>query len=791
MSINDSSAHSLKRTKIRPPKKTLSGSEVDFNKSWEVLSFAIKQIQSKNSSSLSFEELYRISYNLVLRKFGKSLYNNVLESIKTHLLCDIRSKILSTTEDDKKFLLEVNKQWQENLLSTRMISDVLMYLNRVYSKQNHLLLIYDVGLELFRDYIIKYNNNEIGDRIIRIVINEVNKNRDTGEIIDKFLIKSIIYMLETLPGEKDDGENYYVKYFEPVFLDASLEFYNKISNEIIAFQNGLVYINKIDQLIKDEEQRNILYLPQTTFPKLVDLMNNVLIDKNLNIILRFENEGLKNLVDNIKLPQLNLIYKLVLRCDTELSILKILFHEIILNEGDDLMKKTKELVSPINNLTNSNKQSKSTGKENTTQFAVKWVENILELMDKYEEILKKSFAYNQQLAKAINSSISQLLNTSNNVCEYLSLFIDDCIKRAFKNRTEEECEAILDKSIVIFRHIKDKDLFEKYYKKHLAKRLLQQKSISNELERSMISKIKQELGASFTSKLEGMFRDIKISKDLSSEFKTLQLKEAAEVAPNNQKELSKKKLEVDVNILTTTFWPLPLTKDNNFKFPESLHTLKEKYENFYLSKHNARILIWAPNFGTVDIRMRFKKKLYEINMPTYSGAIIMLFDNQTSDKKYTFDEIYELTNIPKQELKRQLQSISVAPRTRLLIKKPMSRDVKHDDVFKINENFHSNLTKVKVSAVSLSNKPEDDSERGKTIESVDRSRKYETDAAIVRIMKARKTATHNELMNETIRQLQNRFKPPPSLIKQRIEALLEREYLARSSDDRNVYNYLA
>ena len=64
-----------------------------------------------------------------------------------------------------------------------------------------------------------------------------------------------------------------------------------------------------------------------------------------------------------------------------------------------------------------------------------------------------------------------------------------------------------------------KDVFEAFYKKDLAKRLLVGKSASVDAEKSMLSKLKQECGAAFTSKLEGMFKDMELSKDVLLHFK--------------------------------------------------------------------------------------------------------------------------------------------------------------------------------------------------------------------------------------------------------------------------------
>ena len=56
--------------------------------------------------------------------------------------------------------------------------------------------------------------------------------------------------------------------------------------------------------------------------------------------------------------------------------------------------------------------------------------------------------------------------------------------------TEQEIEVVLDKCMVLFRFLQEKDVFERYYKQHLAKRLLLDKSMSDDSEKNMISKLK-------------------------------------------------------------------------------------------------------------------------------------------------------------------------------------------------------------------------------------------------------------------------------------------------------------
>ena len=63
---------------------------------------------------------------------------------------------------------------------------------------------------------------------------------------------------------------------------------------------------------------------------------------------------------------------------------------------------------------------------------------------------------------------------------------------------------------------------------------------------------------------------------------------------------------------------------------------------------------------------------------------------------------------------------------------------------------------------------------------VAKNRAMVIDATVVRIMKARKVYTNNDLMSDTIKQIQL-FKAQPPVIKKRIESLIERDYLERDS----------
>jgi cullin 3 len=152
-------------------------------------------------------------------------------------------------------------------------------------------------------------------------------------------------------------------------------------------------------------------------------------------------------------------------------------------------------------------------------------------------------------------------------------------------------------------------------------------------------------------------------------------------------------------------------------------------------------------------------------------------------------ELQTITSISGSELIRNLQALAVAPKTRILLKKPMSRDVRPTDVFSFNEDFSSKFMRIRIGVVAT-NRAETDKERKETEEKVDEYRALKIEAAVVRIMKQRKTLGHTELMSEVLSQLSGRFTPDMGMIKKRIESLMERDYMERVAGERQSYRYL-
>jgi len=231
--------------------------------------------------------------------------------------------------------------------------------------------------------------------------------------------------------------------------------------------------------------------------------------------------------------------------------------------------------------------------------------------------------------------------------------------------------------------------------------------------------------------------------------------------------------------------------------------IKASFESFYAEKHSGRKLTWMGNMGTADIRATFpmiegktgrlaKERRHELNVSTYAMIILLVFNDVPEQGYLTFDQIQAKTNIPSSDLIRNLQALAVAPKTRILLKEPMSKDVKPNDRFTFNESFNTAFLKIKVGVVAAGNKVEGEKERRETEKKNNDSRGFAIEAAVVRVMKQRKVLTHQQLVAETVTQLAAQFKPDIGMIKKRIESLIEREYLERVEESQpQAYRYLA
>jgi len=286
------------------------------------------------------------------------------------------------------------------------------------------------------------------------------------------------------------------------------------------------------------------------------------------------------MLTNDKIDDLTRMFQLFRRVDPNHKILTSGFTAHIQAIG-------KEINSGFVQPAGKSKEREPSNSETTINAALKWVELVLELKAKHEHILAEAFGNEAKMKSCVVEGFSSFININPKTPEFISLFIDENLKKGIKGKTEQETDTILDNATILFRYLKDKDVFERYYKSHLAKRLLQNRSVSDDAERGMLTKLRLVAGYAFTTKLEGMFKDMKVSRDLMADYK---------LHISHSRVEDDKTPELSVSILTSTYWPLSFSLSGGGLgkciFPPIVEKAKSSFSQFYLGRHSGRQLSW-------------------------------------------------------------------------------------------------------------------------------------------------------------------------------------------------------
>ncbi|KAK8547867.1 hypothetical protein V6N13_116092 [Hibiscus sabdariffa] len=311
--------------------------------------------------------------------------------------------------------------------------------------------------------------------------------------------------------------------------------------------------------------------------------------------------------------------------------------------------------------------------------------------------------------------------------ELLATFCDNILKKGGSEKLSDEAiEETLEKVVKLLVYISDKDLFAEFYRKKLARRLLFDKSANDDHERSILTKLKQQCGGQFTSKMEGMVTDLTLARENQTSFEEY-LSNNVNVNPG---------IDLTVTVLTTGFWPSYKSFDLNLLAEmNSQNGVKESF------------ILTASFHGLL-------------------ASALLLFN---SSDRLSYSEIMTQLNLTDDDVIRLLHSLSCA-KYKILNKEPSTKTISPTDHFEFNSKFTYKMRRIKIPLPPVD-------EKKKVIEDVDKDRRYAIDASIVRIMKSRKVLGHQQLVMECDEQLGRMFKPDFKAIKKRIEDLITRDYL--------------
>ncbi|THW39697.1 Cullin-domain-containing protein [Aureobasidium pullulans] len=740
-----------------------------FEDTWAQLDRALNVIFTQAPVDFSMEELYRGVENLCRQKRAEEIYVKLSSKCKAHVRGPMKTSLLSKQrQSNVQVLDDVLGAWTAWSKQMTVIRCIFYYMDRSYLLQTSRGSLQDVTIKIFRDNIFEDPNLKLA--IIDGACELISADR-AGQELEPSHLSQAITMFHDLAT--------YSTSFEPRMLASAQRYVVEWANEKSAEKPLPEYVNEaVTFMTKEIERCELFGLDQSTRRDLLALLEEHIIKEKVDYLTN--QDSVADLLDDYAVNDLEQLHSLLQRRRLG-SKIKPAFARWVEDTGSQIVFDDK----------------------NDTQMVVR----LLSLKTRLDHIWRTSFHRSEELGHALRESFETFINKTKKAAathgtdnsrtgEMIAKYVDQLLRGGAKviptdltlhardNAGKEEFDdneamdedsevnAQLDQVLDLFRFVHGKAVFEAFYKKDLARRLLMGRSASADAERSMLARLKTECGAEFTHNLEQMFKDVELAREEMSSYKSRM--EEREERP---------KVDLNVNVLSAAAWPT--YPDVPVVIPADIKTAIDEYERHYKSKHSGRKLDWKHSLAHCQMKAKFAKGTKELVVSSFQAIILLLFNGIDATTHLTYDFIKSESGLPEAEVNRTLQSLACA-KLRPLAKHPKGREISPTDTFTVDPSFWHDKYRVKINQVQLKETKEENKE---THERVAADRNFECQAAVVRVMKSRKTIGHSELIAEVITATRSRGVLDVKDIKKNIDRLIEKDYMER--EEGNMYSYIA
>lgn len=768
--------------------------------------------------ALAGHELYK-----KLQEFIENHVKTVLEKTKTTLMSGDISETENPVESDQAILREYNTQWQRFLFSRRVFNGVAQYLNRYWVKrmreerpEEHVYEIKDLSLIVWKKHLFDHVNKSLTPTILRLVY----RDRRGDCKIDYELIKGVVESYVELGLEQENqfilnsnstsitrktafqqqtaaleesNLKLYKELFEGEFLKDLDIFYKQESDSYLTNHSVIDYMQFAQKRLDEERKRVDGFMHTSSMQQVMRQCTDALVKIHLSKIYA----EFRPLLDQSRNEDLSRMYKLVQQADG-LDTLKELLQEYILKKGQSQLTEIKAKAADDPRL---------------------YVNTLVDIHEKHRQLVCDCFDTDSNFRRSLDKACESFINDnaltkeygSNKSPELLARHCDLLLRKGGDSGGDMDNAQVFERLMTIFEFLQDKDVFSKFYRNSLMKRLIHGTSVSDDDEELMISKLRDKCGYEFVAKFQRMMQDKLSNKTLNDAYKAFLT------------DKGKTQIDCSVQVLSQGSWPVTWQQLWDVKWPPVFQTCLDNFTEFYGERHTGRKLQWINNMCRADVVTNCFKKQYTFACSVFQAAVLLMFNSRDS---YTVAEIQEHTGINKKILDQVIQLLlkvkllvpgqnsdamntatsttagtqgssvggSQTPETPTSMSSSataaLSANITYadTDVVRLYTEYRNKRARININ-VPL--KTDLKNEKEATTKSIEEDRKFEIQCCIVRVMKARKKLDHNGLITEAIEQLKHRFKPSVPAIKKGIDMLIEKEYLQRDVDDRNTYMYLA
>lgn len=621
---------------------------------------------------------------------GEDLYHRLNDHLKRHLAA-VHAEMIKHT--DEALLTYYIQEWKRYTQAGTYNNHLFRYLNRHWVKREmdegkkDVYDIYTLHLVRWKEDMFGSTQNAVMDAVLRLVEKQRN-----GETIEQSKIKDVVNSFVSLGIDDADSTkttlDVYRTYFEKPYLEATEKYYEAESQRFLAENSVVDYMKKAERRLDEEKERVPLFLLNEIMAPLMKCCENALIAKHATTL----RDEFQILLDNDREDDMARMYKLLARIPEGLDPLRTRFELHVRQAGHLAVEKVAgqgEALDPK-----------------------AYVDALLEVHSQYSALVQKAFTGESEFVRSLDNACREYVNR-NRVCEknsskspeLLAKHSDNVLKKSTKATEEDNMEKLLDQCMTIFKYVEDKDVFQKFYSRHLAKRLVNGTSASGDAETSMISKLKDASGFEYTNKLQRMFTDVQTSKDLNNAYEEWR-------AQNIDKEDRKDEVDATYQILGTGSWPLqPPTSP--FAPPDVIIKTYERFQAFYGNKHGGRKLSWLWHLCKGEIRANYAKMNkvpYTFSVSTYQMAILLMFNESNT---VTYDDMAEITSLAKETLD---PSIAIMIKAKVLTASPEGASPQSGTSYSLNYGFKNKKLKVNLNIAIKSEQKQEVEDTHKTIE---------------------------------------------------------------------------
>ena len=461
-----------------------------YNRVWAQLDTALSAIFLREKLPYSMEELYR-GVEIVCKQ-GRALeiYKKLCEKCIHDVSTRVKEPLLqaSTTDSAIGVLNAVVHAWSTWSKQMETIRSIFFYLDRSYLLHSSLPPIDQMGTTEFRTHI--FLAPKLQSKLLQGACELVHADReDNQEARNERVFRDAIKMFHSL--------TVYETFFVPKLMAESEDYFLAWAEKSVTANNLAGYVDECGKLIERELSRCDLYgLDQTTKKGLEKYLEDILVDDRQARLIIVDDVG--DLLGSDRSDAVSQLYTLLQRRGLG-EKLRPAFEAFIIKQGSSIVfdeEREQEMVM-----------------------------RLLDFKKKLDSVWEHSFRKHEGLGHTLREAFETFINQSkrSNMTwgtdnpkpgEMIAKYVDMVLKGGTKairasgvsqegskaasnedaeGSSEDEDVEIgrqLDQVLDLFRFVHGKAVFEAFYKRDLARRLLLGRSASSDAEKSMLTRLK-------------------------------------------------------------------------------------------------------------------------------------------------------------------------------------------------------------------------------------------------------------------------------------------------------------